>query len=344
MLAISKFKHIPHNRLSLGSEEKCAAERVLTSGWIAQGVEVENFEDEFCDFLGIPRGLAVAVSSGTAALYLALLSLEANDKTVAMPAYTCTALRNATAMAGGYEQFIDSSFDTPNMRLSQIHSSSSEITIIPHMYGIPQAILATSSFVIEDCAQSLGATVNDEPVGLQGDIGIFSFYATKLITSGGQGGMIVSTSPSIIEFLKDYRTFDQKYDGKRRFNFQMTDIQAAIGRVQLRKLPAFLKRRAEIYDRYKEAQLPLLDSKAEGIVPVRYRAMLRTTKQKEILLALDKVNVKATIPLQSHELLGAIEQFPVAFQWTQNIVSLPIYPTLSDEDVERITAAVLSCL
>ncbi|MGN1401602.1 MAG: DegT/DnrJ/EryC1/StrS family aminotransferase [Bacillus sp. (in: firmicutes)] len=338
---ISKYKHVPHNRPTLGQEEKEAALRVIESGQLSQGREVENLENEFCDYLGISRGLAVAVSSGTAALFLSLLSLEADGKTVSIPGYTCSALRNAAVMAGATPFLIDSREDSPNMNLFDVQHA--DISIVPHMFGIPQEIPDQKTLIIEDCAQALGANVQGIPAGLQGDIGFFSFYATKLITAGGQGGMVVSRDRSMIDFMKDYRLFDQRKDEKHRFNFQMTDLQAAIGRVQLRKLPGFLKRREEIYLKYKEAGFPLLDSK-EGITPVRFRAILRTEKQYEVINALKQERIKAVIPLQEWELFGSKETLPNAYRWTQNTVSLPLYPTLKVEETDRVIAVVSDAL
>lgn len=309
---------------------------VLQSGWLAQGTAVERFENDMCDFLGLPQGSAVAVSSGTAALYLALVALEAKGTNIAFPAYSCSALRNATALAGGNPLLIDSRMDSPNMNIETIDHATN-IAIIPHMYGLPQDFSKhpCKIRVIEDCAQALGASVNKTPVGLQGDAGVFSFYATKLITSGGQGGMVVSKDAAMIEALKDYRLFDRRSDAKIRFNFQMTDLQAAIGSAQLRQFSKFLKRRAEIFQQYQEANFPLLDASA-GVQPVRFRAILRTTKQEDIIAALARHNVSAGVPLQDWELLGPKELYPAAYYWTQNTVSLPIYPSLTDEEVNLI--------
>lgn len=224
-----------------------------------------------------------------------------------------------------------------------IHAIDNEadMVIIPHMYGLPQdlSILQEKLLIIEDCAQSLGASVHQTPVGLQGDIGIYSFYATKLITSGGQGGMIVSKNPDIIEKLKDYRLFDQRYDDILRFNFQMTDLQAAIGRVQLRQLSPFLNRRSEIFNQYQQAGLQLLDTTG-SVNPVRFRAIVQTTKQRELIAALQEHYIVATIPLQDIELLGAKELYPNAYSWTQNTISLPIYPSLKDKEVKKIIQIV----
>ncbi len=104
--------------------------------------------------------------------------------------------------------------------------------------------------VIEDCAQALGASLEGETLGVKGLAGVFSFSATKMLTTGGQGGMVVSRARCFVEAVRDFREFDGRHDHKPRFNFQMTDLQAAIGRAQLKKLPAFVARRAEIYMRY----------------------------------------------------------------------------------------------
>lgn len=338
-----KFSYIPHNRLTLGSEEEHAAISVIRSGWLAQGSEVEQFEVEFCKFLGLPIGHAVAVSSGTAALYLALWSLNAQNKSIGIPSYVCSALRNPIAMIKGKEIIMDSQKENPNMDLKHLENSNANIAIIPHLYGIPQFISNNVKRipVIEDCAQALGSKVKNVYAGLQGDIGIFSFYATKLITSGGHGGMIVSRNKAHIRKIKDYLLFDQREDLKYRFNFQMTEIQAAIGRVQLRKLPYFIARREDIFQRYKIAGLPLLDAPF-GITPVRYRALLFSNNPFEVIQAFGKENIKAVIPLKHSELTGAVSQFPHSFSWTKKVVSLPIYPTLTDDEADKIIEIILT--
>lgn len=335
---------IPHNRPTLGRAEEKMAINVIRSGWIAQGTAVENFENELCSYLGLPPGSAVAVSSGTAALYLTLVILNAKERNIAIPFYCCPALRDATTLAGGKIFLVDSRTDSPNINTDAIDYSV-DIAIIPHLFGIPQKFSkgASKSFLIEDCAQSIGAHVDEVPVGLQGHVGVFSFYATKLITSGGQGGMVVSKDTSIIEEIKDYRMFNQKADQKNRFNFQMTDLQAAIGSAQLRQFPEFIKRREAIYHQYQDANFPLLDANT-GIQPVRFRAILQTPKQAEIIVALAKNNISATIPVQESELFGSNEHFPNASYWTHNTVSLPIYPSLRNEDVKRIIKIVKETL
>lgn len=334
---------IPHNRPTLGPDESRAAQRVLESGWVAQGKQVEAFENEFCSYVGLPGGHAVAVSSGTAALFLALWALGARGQRVVLPGYACSALRHATAMAGAQEVIADTSEGSPNIDAAEIASGSADMAIVVHMFGLPADACRLDVPVIEDCAQALGAAVGGVSVGLHGEIGIASFYATKLLTTGGQGGMVYSKSRAHADAVRDYRQFDCRRDARVRFNFQMTDLQAAIGRVQLRRLPEFLERRARIFERYSRSGMELLDSSPldpNHPSPVRYRAVLKTTSPERALKSLEEAGIGAIVPINGWELLGDPDSLPNALELTRRTVSLPIYPSLSDDAVDRIIATV----
>ena len=331
---------ISHNKSTLGKEEEHAALRVIRSNWLAPGKEVIAFENEVCFFLGLPDGYAVAVANGTSALFLALWVLQAGGKIIAFPVYVCSALRHAVKMVGGLELLLDISRGMPNINLKALQKSGAPISIIPHMFGLPLDLSKIEGIdVVEDCAQAIGASVNQIPVGLQGKIGIFSFYASKLMTSGGHGGMVVSQDKNLIDAIKDYRNFDCRKDKKRRFNFQMTDLQAAIGREQLKKLPSFLSRRAEIFDQYQAANLKCLDVTNQGeqhCSPVRYRAVMHTNHPQHLIEKLAANGVKTIVPVETWELLGEPASFPNAMRLTQETVSLPIYPSLNQDDVQKI--------
>jgi perosamine synthetase len=331
---------IVHNRPTLGKEEEIAAIRVIQSGQISQGPEVESFENEFCEFLGIPKGHAVAVSNGTSALFLSLWALNSKNKKINFPAYVCASVRHAVKMSESVESIIDIKNNSPNIDLENLKLGKNSISIIPHMYGIPIDLTKEDSKnMIEDCAQSLGAKINNKFVGTQGEIGVFSFYATKLMTTGGQGGMIISKNPEIIQKIKDYREYDFRKDQKNRFNFQMTDIQAAIGREQLKKLPDFLKIREEIFQKYKELGLEFLDIEKDtsnNIHPIRYRAIVKTESPKKLIDFLATKNIESKIPLEEWELLGNPKFHPNSLKLTKNSVSLPIYPSLKEEEIEKI--------
>jgi len=292
----------------------------------------------------LPRGHAVAVSSGTAALFLALWVLNAKNKIVAFPVYVCSAVRNAVALAGAKEYIVDVSQGLPNIDLEIVSKIIPDIAILPHMFGIPIDINKVKGItIVEDCCQSLGATVDGKATGIKGDLGIFSFYATKLMTSGGQGGMIVSKNKDLVDAIRDYREFDCRDDDKRRFNFQMSDLQAAIGREQLLKLPVFLNRREQIFKMYKNKGLDLLDVKEEDrdrLIPIRYRAVLKTDCPDEIIEKLSNNHIKAIVPIEEWELLGNSSQFPNALQITKQTVSIPCYPSLTNTKVDKVVRAL----
>lgn len=309
---------------------------MLASGWLAQGAEVAAFENEICAFLDLPEHHAVGVSSGTAALFLALQVLMATGRRVACPVYACSALTNAIALAGARPLLLDTERDSPNIDLAALSRSDADIAVVPHMFGCPVAMSPLPAMpVIEDCAQSIGACTQDRAVGLSGLVGIFSFSATKLITSGGQGGMLVSRDRGLAEAARDYREFDGKRDRRPRFNLQMTDLQAAVGRAQLRKLPSFLERRRRIFERYRDAGLELVDPPVAGVA-VRYRTVIRSRDPQRQIAGLARRQIAAIVPVHDWELLGPADEFPNASEICRTTVSLPTYPLLDDAQLATV--------
>ena len=330
---------IPHNKPTISEEEHVAVHRVLDSGWLAQGSEVESFENELCEFLGLPLGHAVAFSSCSVAHYFALWVLSASGKTVAFPVYVSRVLRGAVAMSGGIESLLDVESNSPNIDLGLARAISPDILIAPHMYGLPINLSGLGDIkIIENCAHCLGGKVNGIATGLQGVIGVFSFQATKLITSGGMGGMLVSKDKQLVDEVRAYRDFDNRRDMGTHLNFRMTDIQGAIGRVQLKNLPQWLDKRSEIFEIYKNEGLDMLDISrdSKGIKPVRYRAVVRTDFPQNTIQMLAAKGIKSIIPIEEWELLGAPENFPHALSLTKSTVSLPIYPTLTEGQAKYI--------
>lgn len=338
---------IPHNRPTLGGREVFAAAHCICSGWVAQGPQVKAFEEELCEFLGLPAGHAVCVSSGTAALALALYALNAKNCRVALPVYACSSLRYAVIFAQAKEEIFDIAQETPNVDIMSVNKASPDIVIAPHMYGIPVDVRDFDKRirVIEDCAQSIGARIGDSFVGTIGDLGIFSFYASKLLTAGGQGGAVVSRNRTLVDAVRDYREFDCRRDSNNRFNFQMSDVLAAIGRIQLKRLPGFLSRRSELFEIYRSAGFKLLDVPCAGanLKPVRFRAVLRTSSPNLLIEALDKRGVKAIVPTEFWELLGEGYSYPNALDLCRTTVSLPLYPSLSKGTVKKIARWCQPC-
>ncbi|MCB1167823.1 MAG: DegT/DnrJ/EryC1/StrS family aminotransferase [Leptospiraceae bacterium] len=183
-----------------------------------------------------------------------------------------------------------------------------------------------------------------QPAGTQTAVGILSFFATKLITSGGQGGALIADNADMAEAVRDYREFDCRRDRKARFNLQMTDLQASVGRVQLSRFPDFVRKRQRILSVYEEAGLPLLCNHERNVESVPYRAIIRSENAARILDHLRISGVKAIIPVEEWELLSDGDAFPNAQAFSRQLVSLPIYPGLKLKDAREIARKVRNLL
>jgi len=344
LAGLSEEGLILHARPTMGRQEQQAACVLIKSGALSPGVEVEAFEEEFCRHLGLPEGHALAVSSGAAALYLALHVLDGAGKTVALPAYGGHRLRAACALAGAREYPVDLVQDGIHMDLDAATASGAEIAIISHTFGLPQNFNRSSQLqklkVIEDCSESLGAKIGNQSVGTVGDLGVYSFAAEGIITSGGQGGMIVSRHKENINKARRFRQFNGSYDGQQFFDFTMTDLQAAIGRVQLAKLSNLLARREEIFAEYKAAEFDLIDNEDKEVTPVRYQAVLRSQTPLPVLYYLARGMIETIVPIGPDLLLGAGQNFDAAKKLSTTTLSIPIYPHLSNAEVAEIIEQV----
>jgi perosamine synthetase len=338
---------IPHSRPTIGKEEIDAVSKVIASGQIAQGKEVEAFEREVAQKIGVKY--AAAVSSGTAALHLSLLALGVSSgDEVIIPSYVCTALLNAVNYTGATPVIADIDPGTLNIDPEDVVrciSPSTKAIIVPHMFGLMADMERLNKFgipLIEDCAQALGTRSGNSMAGSLGEVGIFSFYATKMMTCG-EGGMVVSDSRDVIDRVRQGREYDNQDTYAIRFNYKMTDIQAAMGRVQLEKLENFIARRSEIAEMYNQAfnDLPLnLPCQTRGHIFFRYNVTVNQdvagwiSQMENAEIACAKPVYR---PLHHYIDSKACPHADLAFQKT---LSIPIYPTLSDSDIERVVAAV----
>jgi perosamine synthetase len=340
---------IPHNKPTLGKEESDAIARIVDSAWVAEGKEVAQFESAFSTYLGMSEGNAVAVSSGTSALYLALHALGVKEGSeVILPTYTCSAILNAINMTGATAIIVD--IDEKNLNLSfddtkKKMTDKTAAIIVTHTFGIPidvRPFMELGVPVIEDCAQALGARVGGELVGTFGTIATFSFYASKVMTTG-YGGMVVSRDSKLIDAIRDYRAFDGRETYTPRFNFHLSDINAAMGIVQLGKLEQFLKRRRAIADLYKKLlpDLDIMPTSTDTSSANFYRILLHTPRAAELKAHLESNGVASILPIEQFELLHRyLGQDPGAYPAGEHIasslLSLPAYPSLSDGEVETI--------
>jgi perosamine synthetase len=291
--------------------------------------------------LGLESDNVIAVSSGSSALFLALNSMQIKDKNVGLPTYCCSAIRNSISLAGGKLIYIDNVKNEPYISVSELSSSKVDALVLVHPYGIPVEIGSYNrNFLIEDFSQAFGAKFKNEKfVGTEAKIGIASFSATKMLTTGGQGGIIVSEDSNMIQEMRDYLNFDGRTDSKNSFNFDLTEIQAAIGVQQLKKFESFRKKREEIFEIYRLAGLNLLESYSKG-KSVKYRAVIKVDEPDRIISELKKRNIDAIVPLKYQELLYRGENMVNAIEFSKHTVSLPIYPKLSHKIAKEISNIV----
>lgn len=331
---------IRHSAPQIGALEEAAVLRVMRSGRLAQGPEVEAFERECAAVVG--RRYAVATSSGTAALHLALAALDTRGLDVAIPAYACASLMTATALAGSTARVCDVGPDY-NLDPSAVPGSV-RVVIAPHLFGRAAPILPRG-IVIEDIAQSIGGIT-----GRAGMIAVASFYATKLITTG-EGGMALTDDAGLAARMRDLRDYDNRDDFVPRFSYKMTEMQAAMGRVQLQRLPGFIARRQEIAMRYLDAfaELPLgLPDPADHVF---FRFVVASEDQARLMARLTAEGVEAKCPVHrpAHRYVregvpDGVARLAGECRWAERAhmtaVSLPIHPGMRDEDVESVIDSV----
>jgi len=340
---------IPHSRPSVAGSDIKAVSSVLESGQIAQGPSVDEFEKQFSDFIG--KKETAATSSGTAALHLALLALgvKGGDEVI-VPSFVCTAVLNAVLYTGATPVVADIDPGTYNISVDAVRGAITQKTkavIVPHMFGCPAEIdelLKLGIPVIEDCAQSVGAHYKGQKVGSFGVLSVFSFYATKVFTTG-EGGMVVSDSEDLIAGVKDLREYDNKDEYALRFNYKMTDIHAALGLNQLSHLEKFLDRRRMIADSYfeefKDCDLSL-PARKEGREHIYYRFVAQTEGDASVYLEKSqKNNVMCQRPvyIPLHICL-TLPGFPKTMEAWKKTISIPLYPSLTEEEIEKIIAVV----
>jgi dTDP-4-amino-4,6-dideoxygalactose transaminase len=334
---------IPHSMPTLGTEEAKGLQEVLASGRIATGEEVEAFEQATASYLGLAG--AAATASGTAALHLSLLAVGVKEGTeVICPSFTCSALINAVYYCRAVPTIVDVDEEQMNISLAATRKALTKRTaaiIIPHMFGSPVEDIkdfpALGPPIIEDCAQSLGATYRGRMTGTWGAAAIFSFYATKVITTG-QGGMVTSNDNKLLERVRDLREYDKKENFKVRYNYCMTDLQAKMGRLQLEKLPSFLKareERARWYDQHIQGLKGVTVPQKRGIF-YRYIVRIKGGKLDQVLGVLHREGIEAQRPvfLPLHRYLG-LDGFSATERVFAEALSLPIYPRIHADEVRQ---------
>jgi len=349
---------IPAAKPEIGEEERNAVDRVIMSGMLAQGPEVAAFETEFEAW--VDGRHSIAVNSGTSALHMALLAVGIGPgDEVIVPSFSFAATANSVALTGATPVFVDIEPDYFAVSPAAVEAAITSRTkaIMPvHLYGHPADLVALSDIatrhnlmILEDAAQAHAASVNGIPVGAWGAAASFSFYPTKNMTSG-EGGMVTTGSAETERMVRLLRNqgMERRYENEVvGFNTRMTDIHAAIGRVQLTKLAGWTKKRQE--------NAAFLNANIEGVVtPPTQPGAVHVFHQYTIkVVDHDRDAFSAQLlergvgsgvyyPNPIHRLpsFGLELDLPQTELAARQVLALPVYPSLTQGDLETIVEAV----
>ena len=356
---MSKIR-IPIAKPIIGEEEIEEVSKVLKSGIIAQGPKVNEFEEKFAEFVGAKY--AVATSSGTSALHVTILScgIGKGDEVITTP-FTFAATGNSILYNGAKPVFVDIDEDTFNINPDKIEEAITKKTkaIMPvHLYGqsaemdkINEIAKKYDLFVIEDSAQAHGSSQKNENVGNMGDIACFSFYPTKNMTTS-EGGMITTNNKKLAEKAKLFRAHGEtkRYEhGVLGYNFRMTDIAAAIGLTQLKKLDEFNQKRIDNAN-YLTKELENVDGiitpkVSNGVKHVyhQYTIKVKSGDRDSWVKFLNDngigTGIYYPIPIYKQALyveLGYDDRHENTEKVADSVISIPVHPSLSKEDLNTI--------
>lgn len=342
----------------IGDEEREAVDRVLRSGMLAQGPEVAAFENEFSNH--VDGRHCIAVNSGTSALHMSLLAAGIGPgHEVIVPSFSFAATANAVALTGATPVFADIEPDYFNLdpRAAEAAITPRTRAIMPvHLYGHPAAMdefqricERHNLLLLEDAAQAHDASLNNRPVGALGLAASFSFYPTKNMTSG-EGGMVVTADDEIARNVRLLRNqgMERRYENEIvGFNTRMTDIHAAIGRVQLGKLNDWsLKRQANASFLSQNLVGVIVPPIAPNATHVFHQYTIRVVGHDRDAFAAELtrkgVGNGVYYPTPIHRLpsYGQANELPITEQVVRQCLSLPVHPSLTRNDLETIVSVV----
>ncbi|MFA5323457.1 MAG: DegT/DnrJ/EryC1/StrS family aminotransferase [Smithella sp.] len=348
---------------NLKKEIDTAISDVLEETRFILGPNVEALEKEIAAYHDVPY--AIGVANGTDALLLALRAcgVEAGDEVITTP-FTFIATAEVIALLKAKPVFVDICPDTFNLDCARIAEKITAKTkaIIPvHLFGHPSdmkplmEIAAKHNLkVIEDCAQAFGAAYNGRKVGAIGDVGCFSFFPSKNLAGYGDGGMVITKNEEIagkVKMLRNHGSAKRYYHQEVGYNSRLDEIQAAIIRVKLKKIDQFNESRRRNAAAYcgsihnKNIILPVVASGCEHV----YHQFTIRTKNRDILAdALQKNNIASAIyypvPLHRQEvflkLYNTSEQLPQSEKYAEEVLSLPMFPELNQEEINFIADVI----
>jgi dTDP-4-amino-4,6-dideoxygalactose transaminase len=351
----------------LKPEIDAAVARVLESGQYVGGAEVSAFEEEFAGYCGARHG--VAVNSGTSALHLALLAagIQPGDQVITVP-FTFYATVAAIGYVGATPVYVDIDAATFNMDPAKIEAAITARTraiLAVHLYGqcadmdpILGIARRRKLIVIEDAAQAHGAESRGRRAGSMGDIGCFSFYPTKNLGAAGEGGMLTTSNPEYARIAALLRNWgeEQRYRPELKgFNYRLPAMQAAILRVKLRRLEAWIEARRARAAEYDKLLQQAGVTRPQALADSRHVYCLytiRATDRDGLQKGLEAVGIQSAIhyPLPVH-LMPAYSDaryqagdFPVAEACAKTVLSLPLYPHMTRQQVEQVAGRVCQLL
>ena len=349
----------------LRPEVDAAIARTLNSGAYILGKEVSAFETEFAQYC--ETSFAVGAASGTDALSLALMACEigAGDEVIA-PSQTAVATIAAIERTGAFPRLVDidpARYTIDPEKIAQAITPKTKAMIPVHLYGCPaemQPILNLAKekeiFVIEDAAQAHGALWNGRKAGSLGDIAAFSFYPTKNLGAFGDGGAVLTNNPKLAErvrLLHQYGWKERYVSSVKGMNSRLDELQAAILRVKLKYLDKWNQRRRQIADLYRKCLSSahvLLPPHPLDVEPVYHQFVIRHPNRDSLRAALQALGIHTLVhyPIPVHLQPGYANlglkrgSLPHSEQAAEEILSLPIYPELTDEQVQKVASAICS--
>jgi dTDP-4-amino-4,6-dideoxygalactose transaminase len=348
---------------SYKSEIDTAIQRVIDKGWYVLGDEVKAFEEEFAAYAGVKH--AIGVGSGTEAIHLALLAcgIGQGDEVLTV-SHTAVATIAAIELAGAIPVFVDIDphfYSIDTSCLERAITAKTKAIIPVHLYGQPadiQNVLEIAQRhklrVIEDCAQAHGARFENKRVGSFGDFGCFSFYPTKNLGALGDGGMVITNDQGLsdcVRALREYGWQERYVSHIKGMNSRLDEIQAAILRVKLRHLDEDNEKRgaiANIYNKELGATALSLPKRRNRTTHVYHLYVVRSTRRDRLQAFLKEKNIGALIhyPLPVHEQpayknrITGCGNLPETERAAREILSLPMFPELSTEDVVSVIKAI----
>jgi len=358
------FGDLKRHYHSLKTDIDEAVSRVLQSGWFILGKELSQFEAAFATYLGVAN--AIGVGSGTEALHLALVASGVSGGEVITVPNTALPTISAISFANAIPVFVDIDPETFCIDVDKIEEKITPRTkaIVPvHLYGHPaqmDRILTIAEkhglAVVEDACQAHGAEYNGRTAGTFGDFGCFSFYPSKNLGAFGDGGMVVTNDDHKAEQIRRLRNYGQVqryYHAEKGFNSRLDDMQAAILMAQLPLLDEWNNRRREIARSYREGirnELMPAPKEADDVFHVYHLYVIRHQSRDLLREHLKECGVGSEIhyPVPCHlqkaysELGYSKGDFPIAEKTAGEILSLPIYPELTDDEVAVVIDAVNS--